>query len=141
MRSLVAIAILVLSGCADLVSTTSADFPKGYATLDTTSNFSRAGKACHAGTITYFKRNALAQEHWVASGPPYYAAPGTYRIAMWCQAQVDPQSGECRDNVYIDSGGPESKVTLESNRTYVVYCSGAGIKVEDQQAFDRSHKQ
>jgi hypothetical protein len=141
MRTVLTAVIILLSGCSKLVSTNPADFPGGYATLYTTVETSREGKACYAGSLTYYKRNALAQEHWIMSdGYPYYAAPGTYRLAMWCEASVDPKSGECLNEIYIDWGGPESEVTVQANRSYVVYCSGKGVKVEDRESFDRARK-
>lgn len=130
---------LATSGCTKLVSTSPADFTNGYATIYTSYSESRDGQACNPGTITYYKSNALAQEHWVGNGPPYYATPGTYRIAMWCQSAVDAKSGECMDYAYIDSGGPEGEVSLAKNHSYVVYCSGTGIKAEDRESFDRRH--
>ena len=130
-----------LSSCTNLISTSPTDFPDGYATIYTTNDESRSGEACNAGSITYYKRNAFAQEHWLGNGPPYYAAPGTYRIAMWCQSNVDPDSGECIDYLYVDSGGPEGEVTLDRNRSYVVYCSGTGVKAEDRESFERRHAQ
>lgn len=72
---------------------------------------------------------------------PYYAEPGTYRIAMWCQEQADPESGECQRTIYHHSGGPESEITLERNRTYVIYCLRDGVQVEDLEAFETSRKQ
>ena len=141
MRKLIAATILVLSGCAKLVSSSADDFSNGYATLYTTHNKSRSGETCNAGVITYYKRNILGGENWVRENTPYYAAPGTYRIAMWCQEQVDPKSGECQNTIYADSGGPESEVTLERNRTYVIYCKGHGVQVEDLDAFEKSRQQ
>lgn len=140
MRQVIAVATLILSGCTTLVSTSPSDFPNGYATVYTGVNFSRTGEACNRASLTYYKRNLLSQEHWIARDYPYYAAAGTYHIALWCQAPVDPQSGQCLDVIYVDSGGSETKVSLEAGRSYVVYCSGSGVKVEDREAFDRTHK-
>lgn len=72
---------------------------------------------------------------------PYYAAPGTYRIAMWCQEKADPTSGECQRTIYHHWGGPESEVTLERDRAYAIYCRGNGVQVEDLEEFEKSRQQ
>lgn len=140
MRKLIATLALIISGCANLLGSSPDDFPDGYATLYTTHSTSRSGETCDAGVISYYKRYFLSGEHWVRESTPYYAAPGTYRIAMWCSEQADSRSGDCQNTIYHHWEGPESKVTLERNRVYVIYCSGNGVRVEDLKAFEMSRQ-
>jgi hypothetical protein len=139
MRILLPVLAVAISGCTTLVSTSQADFPNGYATLYTTSNVSTTGDTCNAGTVTYYKPHVLSGEYWIGDGYPYYAAPGSYRVALWCQSDVDSKTGQCLDRIYVDTGGPELKVKVEADRSYVIYCGPDGPKIEDRESFDRRH--
>jgi len=138
MRIALAVLAASISGCTTLVSTSQSDFPNGYATIYTTSNVSPKGETCNPGTLTYYKPHALSGEYWIRDGYPYYAAPGSYRVALWCQAGVDSKTGECRDTIYLHWGGPELKITVEAGQSYVISCTTDGPKIQERESFERS---
>lgn len=117
-----ALAVLLATGCTNLVSFSPSDFPAGYATIYTTHYTDDFGEECSQGTIDYFYYHKKSEDIFVSGGGyPYYAAPGTFDVRFSCPSPIDQDTRKCCWLWYHD-GGPRTTISVEAGKEYVMDC-------------------